>query len=368
MLASLGLSASAEAALHNYCHNAFVNALGQLPEPGTLAAEPSVAAWEGYRDAAHAAGCSIWEVLCQRLPQCRFPIAAGISERADYRAATRRGVYPEHAEPPVLEQPDALTLAIHPTPAGPIPILTAATRADFVTLVRALLRRNEPVAVPDAMGAVMVAGFNNWDRIARHRAAWERDNPQAGKAAWSAAFKTLTQDRSAYQDRFIILSTGPYSGVAGADLGIDDAAHWCALSLAIRRDHECAHHATIRLFNSMRNHHHDELIADYMGITAATGSFRADWYLRFLGLEAFPAVRASGRFGNYLGDLPAESDAARGLQMLLIRAAAAVEQRHQQLLARQIPLESVRNQLFRWLCAHRLDAIAEHADTDRRQS
>jgi len=352
------LSADAELALHTYCNNAFVDASGQLPETATLPPEPSVAVWAGYQEAAHAAGCSVWEVLCSRLPQCQFPIAAGISERADYRAATRRGELPAQPEPPLLEQPEALTLDIHATPAGPIPILTAATRADFETLVRALLRRNEPAEVPSSMGAVMVAGFNNWDRIARHRADWQRANPLAGAAGWSAAFKALIADRPAYQDRFILLSTGPYSGVSGADLGLDDA-HWRTLSLAIRRDHECAHHATIRLFGTMRNHHHDELIADYMGLTAATGAFRADWFLTCLGLEAYPDVRASGRFWNYLGDLPAESEATRALQALLIRAAHRLEERHAALLAQGQPIDTVRDTLFRWLCAHRLDQIAD---------
>ena len=356
---TLELSAAAEQALHAYCHNAFVDASGELPTAGTLAPEPSVAVWAGYREAAIEAGSSVWDVLCSRLPQCQFPIAAGISEQPIYRAATRRGELPANPEPPQLERPEALMLDIHPTPAGPIPILTAATRADFVTLVRALLRRNEPAEVPDSMGAVMVAGFNNWDRIARYRADWQRANPLAGAAGWSAAFKALTADRAAYQDRFIILSTGPYSGVSAETLGIDDAAHWQALSLAIRRDHECAHHATIRLFGTMRNHHHDELIADYMGLTAATGRFPADWFLTCLGLEAFPSVRADGRFWNYLGDLPADSDAVGALQALLIRAARRLEQRHDALLDQGEPLESVRDGLFRWLCANRLDQLAD---------
>ena len=45
----------------------------------------------------------------------------------------------------------------------------------------------------------------------------------------------------------------------------------------------------------MRNNLHDELIADYAGITAAIGHYRAAWFLRFLGLEDYPTYRPGGR-------------------------------------------------------------------------
>ena len=45
----------------------------------------------------------------------------------------------------------------------------------------------------------------------------------------------------------------------------------------------------------MRNNLLDELIADYMGITAAAGQYRSDWFLRFMGWSRFrPTGRAPG--------------------------------------------------------------------------
>ena len=42
----------------------------------------------------------------------------------------------------------------------------AGAREDFVFLVQSLTQRNEPEPVADSMGACIVAGYNNWDRVA----------------------------------------------------------------------------------------------------------------------------------------------------------------------------------------------------------
>ena len=60
-------------------------------------------------------------------------------------------------------------------------------RGDFVMLVRALTARNEPEVVPEAMGACLVKGLADWERVGAYRSAWER---RLGRAAseeeWSA--------------------------------------------------------------------------------------------------------------------------------------------------------------------------------------
>jgi hypothetical protein len=87
------------------------------------------------------------------------------------------------------------------------------------------------------------------------------------------------------------------------------------MSLVIRREHECAHYFTRRLFGSMRNNLLDELIADYAGITAAAGRFRADWCLRFLG----------ARLEIYRGNPPLSAGAFQILPALLKAAAENLE-------------------------------------------
>ena len=75
----------------------------------------------------------------------------------------------------------------------------------------------------------------------------------------------------------------------------------------------------------MRNNLIDELIADYMGIVTAKGSFRADWFLRFVGLESFPDYRDGGRLQNYRGDPPLSDGAFKILQALVKSAAENLE-------------------------------------------
>lgn len=294
----------------------------RIPPSLPLPDEPFVAAWEAY--AAAGARSGLWAYLRDRLPQLRFPVAPGISRTEAYLAATRRGA-PTAATPGLrLTHPDRLRLVLHPTAAGRIPVLIADAREDFVALVRAFVHRNEPAPVPDAMGACIVAGYNNWDRLHAERRRWERGEAWREHARWADAFRAIAARKELYQDRFIILSTGPYSATAAADLGLDEA-RWAAASLMIRLEHECAHYFTRRVFGSMKNALLDELIADYCGITAAAGRFRADWFLRFMGLERFPEYRAGGRLENYRGTPPLSERAFRVLQALVRGAATSLE-------------------------------------------
>ena len=273
------------------------------PRDYPLPDELFVETWERY--AREAAGSDLFEYLKRRLVQLQFPIKEGISETEAYQAATRRGQAAPAGPGLTLLGPEQITLQIHAAAAGRIPILTFGNREDFARCVQALTFRNKPVPIPTSMGACMVAGYNNWDRV---REVWLQSD-----------WKTR---KESYQDRFILLSEGAYSGVSAASLGLDDET-WLKLSLVIRREHECAHYFTRRIFSSMQNNVIDELIADYAGLTAATGSFRADWFLRFLGVESYPAYRERGRLENYRGNLSAS--AFQILQGLIVRAAANVE-------------------------------------------
>lgn len=292
----------------------------QLP----LADEPHLEAWEDY--AREAARDGAVPALSRRLVQLQWPIEAGISQTDAYRAATRRGVRP--ASPAAgfeLEDPAGVELVIHPTLAGRIPILTCRHRADFVALVRACTARNEPQPVPESMGACIVTGLNNWDRVdrARRRMETERGAP-FDEAGWSRAFAALVPQRALYQDRFVILSRQPYSGVSAQEVGLPDD-EWRERSVMIRREHECTHYFTLRALGSMRNNLFDELIADAAGLVRAFGRYDAGLALRFLGLERHPSYRAGGRFENYLQSPPAGQAAAVILRDLVVGAARTIE-------------------------------------------
>ena len=334
------MTGETQAELQAYLANPFdLGSLGRdtvFPLPD----EPFVEIWERW--AAEARERGAFAVLSEHLPQLRFPVREGISETEGYRAAIRRGVPPPEIPSATgleIGRPDLVSLEIHESPAGRIPVILARGRDEFAALLRALSRKNEPVPVPDSQGALMVSGYNNWERI--------RERLRRGEE-----MQSIVPHRELYQDRFILLSDGPYSAVPASDLGLNET-EWRRISLEIRRDHECAHYFTRRLFGSMRNNVLDELIADYAGMVAATGAFRAAWFLRFLGLEDHPRYRPGGRLDLYRGDPPLSDGALHDLHELIQSAAENLERfgvRGQTLSERALVLSA--------LASVRLDELA----------
>jgi hypothetical protein len=289
--------------------------------------EPFVAVWREYRDRAAAIGIAALE---DPLVQLRFPVREGIAGSEEYRAATRRGAPTTGMTSATglgLARPQDCAVTIRSTWAGSIPVIVAGEREDFERLVRALIGRNEPVAVPPSQGAVMVAGYNNWDRVRRFQKRWDDENP-----GQPFSLAVIAQRRDEYQDRFIVLSSGWYSDVPPRALGLDDD-EWRRLSLVIRLEHECAHYWTRRVLSSMRNRMLDEIIADYCGIHAACGRLRADWLEAFLGAGS---ERGGGRLRNYRGEPPL-SDAAFAVLERLVAGAIenleAFDRSHAEVLA-----------------------------------
>ena len=327
VLSSLGVTPSERDELLKYNENHFNHDALKFPLKIPLPDEPFISAWEHYASEATEKGG--FDSLKRALVQICFPIQEGISQEEFYRSVTRRGLSPDgipQATGCNLKSPEAIQLLLHQTPVGRLPLIITAAREDFVALVQAITERNEPASVPESMGAVIIAGYNNWDRIRRYREQWERENPtDCSEERWREEFKRLIPKKELYQDRFIILSDGPYSNVSGHDIGLPEG-EWRRLSLIIRREHECTHYFTRHLFSSMQNRLIDELMADYMGIVAAAGRYRADWFLRFIGLENFPEYSEGGRLENYRGDPPLSDGAFKILQLMAKNAAENLEQ------------------------------------------
>jgi len=292
-----------------------------------LADSPQLDAWEDYAREAQRDG--VLPALARRLVQLRFPIAEGISKTDAYLAATRRGVFPDEDCPALtLEDPDGLELVLQPTLAGRVPMITCRSRRDFVALVRACSCRNEPERVPDSMGACMVNGLNNWDRIARLRRGMEEARGEPfDEPEWMQAFREIIPQKPLYQDRLIILSREPYSGVPAAALGAFgiEERRWLDHSVSIRAEHECTHFFTLVAFGVMRNNLFDEVIADFAGLARTFGRYDARLALRFFGLEAHPQYRAGGRFENYLATPPVPPAAVPILREIVVRATHAIQ-------------------------------------------
>jgi hypothetical protein len=293
--------------------------LRQLP----LSDDPLVEAWSSY--AAEAERSSVWETLGDKLVQLRFPIRSGISTEAVYRAATLKGQPPSHGDHLELEQSEGLSLILHPSLAGTIPVLAVRDRSDFESLVRALTARNEPVAVPAAMGACLVNGLNNWDRIRSLKSRWEAEDPASRESdTWAEEFRRIIPQTSLYKDRLIVLSHGPYSGVAGEHSGMSDE-EWERLSFDLRLEHECVHALSLKVFGAMRHDLLEELVADWVALVEVFGDYRSDLALRFLGLEAFPTFREGGRLEVYRGSPPLSDRAFLVMQRLAREVVTTLE-------------------------------------------
>lgn len=281
--------------------------------------EDHLRAWRLYAEDARSGGAIA--SLRRRFFQLQFPIEEGISQSTTYREAVLRGMPPdEPAAGLPLERPDLVDLVIHPTIGGAVPIIVAGTRADFVTLLRAFASRNEPRPVPDSMGASMISGLNNWDRIGRHRHGLEARLGRAlGDEEWTAAFQELRAKPAVYRDRFILLGRGAYGGTPASEAGLPEN-EWLQASHSIRMNHEATHYVVARVLGEAASNVHDELVADLVGLWATFGRYDLPLALRILGLSALaPHPR---RIHTYLGKPPIEGAAQDAVEELLRRAAS----------------------------------------------
>jgi len=276
--------------------------------------EPQILDWENYIKESQTKG--IYKTLKSYLVQFAFPIQKGISQTEVYRAATLKGKSTDKistATGLVLNDPDQLQLFLYPTCVGRIPVLIVENRADFVSIVRALSYKNEPISIPDSMGAAMIKGLNNWSRL--RRALMQLDR------------KVVLQKKAFYQDKLIVLSRIPYSNISVSEMRVlskgklRNEEDWLDKSLKIRLHHECVHYFTLRYYGEMCNHLHDEILADYMGVCKVLNQFNESWFLKFMGMNSSGEWLPSGRLFNYLSHFPKSPENIFQLQMMMVRAA-----------------------------------------------
>ena len=189
------------------------------------------------------------------------------------------------------------------TPAGKVRVVTLAERADFVTMLQTLGEKCAAVPVPQTQGAVILDGLINHKKINAFREKFYADHPEADDQQWLSAFEQFRKDRENYREAFILLSVGPYSAVPACALGLS-RDRWLALSLIIRKYHECTHFLCRRLFPGRASAVWDELVADTVGVFAAFGKFEI--YVAETGLGIQDGVYRGGRLENYVGDLSPE--------------------------------------------------------------
>jgi hypothetical protein len=316
-LASLGFSAGVIDSLIGELSRPLPDA---CPHPATAALgnELFVPDWIECCLDAHRRGALA--ALQDRIFELSFPIAGGISGTPEYQSlalAGHRSLEEVRAalafDGPAWESPASLRVFLHDTGAGLLPVIQAGARADFVTLVRAIGHRNEPVVIPASMGSNFVNGYVNRRRYLRVR-----------EALAAGLLAPESRDPQLWKDKFLLLASGPYSGVFAESTGLTPA-EWIDRSTLLRLHHESCHYLVRRLFPKLVFGIQDELVADFAGLMAATGGFRAADFLLFMGLERFPEVRAGGRMANYHRKLTADPELGRAVALLLVEAARNLE-------------------------------------------
>ncbi|AZA86486.1 hypothetical protein EG349_06635 [Chryseobacterium shandongense] len=241
-----------------------------------------------------------FHILRELYPQLNFSIEEGIEKSQSYRDAVRKGSFILSDKALRLHRESEITLKLHQNIAYEIPVLTVPDETDFETLIQCLIHKNNPVKVPISMGASLISGINNWKKINNLKQKWSESN---SSVSWNEEFsKNIIPNTYLYKDRIILLSMKPYSNVNAEKLNIS-SDEWKKMSLKIRLEHECVHLYTLQKFGSASNNLHDELIADYIGILAAAGTYQKDWMLTFMGLEEYPKYRPGARLENYLAGM-----------------------------------------------------------------
>jgi hypothetical protein len=183
----------------------------------------------------------------------------------------------------ILKNPEGVKLEIYNSIAGPIPVIYALTVEDFEELVIKLVKKGKEFPGIKKTGASFAYGSTN---------------------------------------RFIVLSNKPYSNIPAEKLGLKED-QWKDYSLKIRREHECTHYFTKRFLGSSRNNIHDELVADFAGITSAAGKYYANWFLTGMGIDKYPEVQEEGRFIIYTSGI--SGDSCEILKKITFKAANNIE-------------------------------------------
>jgi hypothetical protein len=288
-------------------------------------------------------------------PQLNFPIEAGIEKKEEYKEYVLKGKAQIINLPFLLKLNDHknITLRISESIAGKIPIITIPNQEDFKAILQCLLYKNNPVTIPDSMGAVLINGLNNWQKIANLKRDWLATH---SAESWSKELLiNILPNYSLYKDNLIIISRKPYSNVSAEQLGLNDTL-WLSYSISIRIQHEFTHLYTLKKFGIASNNLHDELIADYIGLVKTIGKYNKSWMLIFMGLENYPRYRAGARLENYIADKKLSKEDFKHLIKIIKMAIENISIFDES----QGPLRSETDQMFRIdaLCETSLEELA----------
>lgn len=232
-------------------------------------------------------------VLSRRYPQLLFPIVAGISTSSEYRNAVYLGKeYAGSLEYSMSEKDKFMRVD---TPVGSIDVLLLYNRTDFEKCVCALAYRCEPRIIPSTVGAFLISGLTNWEKVHSQYVVREIDEDIGNgvNAAW------LRKNKRCFLDKIILLSAGFYSGTSPETLGLSNE-EWLEKSITIRMYHEITHFVCRSRYPKCIDVFRDEVFADMIGMIAAFGYYDAEIAKVFLGITGDTTILPNARIRYYL--------------------------------------------------------------------
>lgn len=240
--------------------------------------------------------------LSRRYPQLRFPIAAGTSTSPEFRDAVYFGKKYDGSLDYSMSGKDRF-LSMD-TPAGSADVLILHEREDFEKCACALANRCEPKTIPESVGAFMISGLVNWEKVRKHLNKKPEEECLMNGFVWN----WLKAKNCDYRDRIILLSSGRYSGVSSERVGLSEE-EWLEKSVTIRLYHEITHFVCRSRYPDNIDAIRDEVFADMIGIMAAFGRYDTELAKIFLGIDG-TEIPDGARIRYYLKD-QTESEASR---------------------------------------------------------
>ena len=183
-----------------------------------------------------------------------------------YGAAGLLNHYITAKRPVNFSNPESISIEIHASPAGRVPVIVFGNASDFEGFIVNLVYKGERPDDISQMGASFIYGK---------------------------------------RQRFLTLSCKYYSNTPPEYVGLS-SEEWREKSMIIRREHELTHYYTKKYYGSASNNLHDELIADFIGMYEAFGHYDAKLFLHFMGIDG----THEGRLPLYTSGLAPEPQKA----------------------------------------------------------
>lgn len=230
--------------------------------------------------------------IAKQYPQLLIPLSPNASASVLYRSAVLKGL-PVDLEPDFIGSTED-SYSLQNTPVGEIGILCFGNRQDFEHALCALAYRCEPRAIPASVGAYYIGGLPNWEKIRKHK----QDYMESGGDNWNAEFRRFTADKAKYTDSLILLSSGYYSNIQPDEIGLS-SEDWKKKSLEIRKHHELTHFIYRKSYPGDVDVIRDEVLADYIGIKKAFGTYIPRYARMCLGIDC-EIISEGARIRHYV--------------------------------------------------------------------